>query len=86
MIPLIINTFSVLFLIANIFMFVRNKSRPLSLRDVEQEPQLLLGECNHKYVLYKELEISSGSKGIVGFTHIHRCTKCGELIERKIKV
>ena len=86
MIPLIINTFSVLFLIANIFMFVRNKSRPLLLKDIDEESQLLFGECNHKYVLYKELEISSGSKGIVGFTHIHRCTKCGELIERKIKV
>lgn len=53
---------------------------------MKQDSPLLLGECAHTYFLYKELEISNKIKGIVGFTHIHKCSKCGELIERKIKI
>ena len=83
---LIINSISLLFLIANIFMLVKNTRKFLQLKDVKQDSPILLGECAHTYFLYKELKISNKVKGIIGFTHIHKCSKCGELIERKIKI
>lgn len=61
-------------LIINIFIFIKNKPNP----------KLLSGKCNHNYVLYKEVTWTNQVKSITGYSCIYGCTKCKELIKKRL--
>lgn len=56
--------------------FYKYKNKP--------NPKLLSGKCNHNYVLYKEVTWTNQVKSITGYSCIYGCTKCKELIKKRL--